>query len=210
MNTPEAEASAPFIKKFQDGKNCYIFDVNTNQIIEVEQPIYDIIDAFCDGDAGPARFNGDYTQQEIEDYMEQIKQARHNDGLFSGFRPSEITFGIQEAQDVENLHRENGLNQLILELTKECNLHCGYCSTSGKYSTKIVDTSHTLSGDGWKRAVDFFCRQATGIRQPCITFYGGEPLIHFELIREIVSHVRDFYSERNIIFSYDHQRHSPG
>ena len=38
--------SKPFIKKFKDSGFYYIYDVNTNRIVEVEKPIYDIIDNY--------------------------------------------------------------------------------------------------------------------------------------------------------------------
>ncbi len=202
-NHNKTKTQKPFIKKFEEDGVLYIFDVNTNQIIEVEQPIYDLIDFFTGADTPPddSPLNTTYSKQEITHYLDQIKQAHIQNGLFSDFRPSVVSLGLSEANDVRKLHRDYGLNQLILELTRECNLNCGYCSTSGKYYTRAEGTPVHMSWSQCKQAVDFFCKQAGNSRPPAITFYGGEPLLRFDLIQQTVSYVREHYQEQNTQFN---------
>jgi uncharacterized protein len=203
MRDDKIKIKKPFIKKFKDDGDFYLFDVNTNQVIEVEQPVYDLIDSFNGKDVAPdvSALHSVYSKQEIKHYMEQIKQAHDNDGLFSGYRPSLVTMGILEAEDVRKLHRDHGLNQLILELTRECNLNCGYCSTSGKYYSRPKDAVIHMDWRRCKAVLDFFCQRAGGSRRPVISFYGGEPLLRFDLIKQAVSHVKKHYKEKNFQFS---------
>jgi len=190
----------PFIKKFCDSGAFYIYDVNTNQIVEVEKPVYDIVDEW-DGISTQLKrenYNKEHDKTDKLKAIEEIKRAKEDYGLFSNFRPQKLFLGILTGEDVRKLH-ENGLRQLILEVSKDCTLNCAYCSTSGKYAKKKIkphmDESIT------KKTIDFFCERLQNIDKPIITFYGGEPLLRFDLIKETVMYVKNTYSTQKIIFN---------
>ncbi len=74
-----------------------------------------------------------------------------------------------------------------LNVTHNCNLRCRYC-----YAGRKIDKSMSLATA--KQAVDFLADQADGT---CvITLFGGEPLLEFDLIREIVSYSGNKYGRR--------------
>jgi uncharacterized protein len=52
-----------------------------------------------------------------------------------------------------------------------------------------------------RKAVDFFCERAFNSEEPCITFYGGEPLLRFDLIKETVKYVKKKYAGKNFVFN---------
>ncbi|MCP5107183.1 MAG: radical SAM protein, partial [bacterium] len=169
----------PFIKKFKHHGLCYIYDVNTNQIVEIDQPVYDIIDQYGENNGG-----------QIDPKLKtQIENARKEYGLFSDFRPKIVSMGVRGADSVKKLHQKYGLNQLLLELTTDCNLNCRYCNTSGKYAPEGAHNNH-MTWETCKKAVDFFCARAQSEEEPAISFYGGEPVKRFDLIKKTVHYVK--------------------
>lgn len=56
-----------------------------------------------------------------------------------------------------------------------------------------------MSFDTAKKAIDFLIANSTESDMVCIGFYGGEPLLNFEVIKETVLYVTQNIQERNII-----------
>lgn len=171
----------PFIKKFTQDGFFYVYDVNTNQIVEVEEDVFNIIDS-C---------NMPLTDQKslhINASLKKIRQAQKSSGLFSKFRPKKVLMGLRTADHVKDFHNKN-CSQLLLELTTGCNLNCTYCSVSGNYAHAAADVQH-MSRKTLKKSIDFFLRNSQNTLYPSISFYGGEPLTRFELIKESVEYVR--------------------
>jgi uncharacterized protein len=194
-------SNQPFIKKFEDGEYVYIYDVNTNQIIEVDKSVYDIIDEYEDDNADylESKYKKGYHISDLRRSIEKIRNARIDHGLFSNYRPKRVTLGIRTADEVKKLH-ENGIIQIILQLTKRCNLKCKYCYTSGKYSN--FGASHsTMDKDTCLKAIDFFCERSSDIENLFISFYGGEPLLRFDLIKETVEFVKKKIAKKKYNFN---------
>lgn len=95
--------------------------------------------------------------------------------------------------------QKQGFRQLILVSTHRCNLRCLYCSYSGSYSNSRTHESIDMSVDVARRAIDMYLSGFAGTKKanpyliPMIGFYGGEPLLVPEFIREVVTHCRHCY-----------------
>lgn len=190
MNTEPDTLKKPFVKKFSDEGQYFVYDVNTNQILEVEEAVYDIIDRFEEDNAGQLEtaFKDTHPPSTIRRSHAEIKNARAGHGLFSFFRPQKNTMGIRNTGEVKAIHK-HGIQQLVLELTRNCNLNCAYCSTSGKYF-------HGKTAPGQmdiktcQKALDFFHPRSDRSINPTVTFYGGEPLLRFDIIKEAVAYIK--------------------
>lgn len=79
----------------------------------------------------------------------------------------------------------NFVTSITLDLTEQCDLRCTYCFTSGK-------TTNRMSFETAKKAILWlFSKEVSGDEKNIkITFWGGEPLLEFELIKQIVTFVR--------------------
>jgi len=95
----------------------------------------------------------------------------------------------------------HGLNEMILEVTSECNLRCKYCVFSGNYKGFRTHSTFKMSLETALRAIDMYFKYLdigsiyNPQREPTIGFYGGEPLLNFKLIRDIVNYVKENYSK---------------
>ena len=75
---------------------------------------------------------------------------------------------------------------VILFLTWDCNLRCTYCYETNKcYRNMKFDTA--------KKGIDFFMNYAKHVH---FQFFGGEPLLQFELMKKIAGYLRYYYPER--------------
>jgi len=93
------------------------------------------------------------------------------------------------------------MEQLILQVTQQCNLRCGYCVYSGIYGRNRVHSNERMSWDTAKKAIDFFLKRSWAIPESTIGFYGGEPLLEFGLIKQCVDYVKTQVEGKTIVFN---------
>jgi uncharacterized protein len=106
--------------------------------------------------------------------------------VFSSSRPRRLA-RVDPRQEHRD-HYEHGLQHLILELTQECNLRCRYCVYSGYYPRRRGYTAGLMDTGTAYRGIEYFLSHATAVDAPCISFYGGEPLLRIEIIQQCVEH----------------------
>lgn len=85
----------------------------------------------------------------------------------------------------------NRAEHLILQVTQQCNLRCGYCIYSGKYTNSREHSVKKMTCNDAIKAIDFFLARSREMNHISIGFYGGEPLLEFELIKKCVEHVKN-------------------
>jgi uncharacterized protein len=80
--------------------------------------------------------------------------------------------------------RPMDVNTLVLHLTGACNLACDYCCQGGAH------TGEAMSAETAKRSVDFLITHSGAHRKVTLVLFGGEPLLNFKVISEIVPYAR--------------------
>lgn len=87
---------------------------------------------------------------------------------------------------------------LVLELTRSCNMACSYCIDSKAYNQKDCLGSASMREDVALRGVDYFLEHSTDQTYPlAISFYGGEPLLRFTLLKQVVEYAERRADEKN-------------
>jgi uncharacterized protein len=91
--------------------------------------------------------------------------------------------------------RSLDISSLFLVVSQDCNMCCTYCfANDGMY-----DKAGLMSAKTAKKAVELF-RDIT--HSNCrITFFGGEPLLNFEVIRETVNYAGELFKDRTVSFA---------
>lgn len=96
--------------------------------------------------------------------------------LLSGARP--VVFDrIEEADSLPNI------DTFILELTQSCNFRCSYCCYGGAYSDNRSHSSKSMDENTLLQSIEFIAKHRVVERPLSIAFYGGEPLLRFDLIK---------------------------
>jgi uncharacterized protein len=195
----------PFIKKFKTKNGNYVYDVNSHNLLRVNPIVYDIIDD-CN-ETGPEeiieKFKHLHEPSAIRENYELIKRMQKEKDYFSDRRPG-ISSEIDSIEDVQTA-LGSSLRQIVLELTEQCNQRCRYCSFSGKYAHSRTHGNTDMTFETAKKALDFFIersRPIPGVESIAVTYYGGEPLLRFDLLKETVDYVLNTYKDKKVSFSF--------
>lgn len=166
----------PFVKLFKTNDKYYMYDVNKNTILNISNIQYGILKKClkCNVD--------NYIESESKELSEIYKQ-----GFLSSNRVKNI---IHPVDELLTFYLENNIKMLILQVTQQCNLRCEYCIYSGGYlnrshSNKKMSISTALKG------IDFIINHSKNNEEIYIGFYGGEPLLVYDFIKQCIE-----YSEK--------------
>lgn len=101
--------------------------------------------------------------------------------------------GLVKETKTLNAHRTNYLKTICLVLNNSCNLGCEYCfANKGQYNKP----NEQMSFETARQVIDSLVteiRKNSG-KEMSISFFGGEPLLSFELIKKIVDYIESYYS----------------
>ena len=92
---------------------------------------------------------------------------------------------------------ENGIDHMCLVLTNECNLRCRYCIYSEHYYYSRPYSNRKMEFEVAKKAVDYYFRvndksiEYNPYIMPSIGFYGGEPLLAWDVIVKVVNYIKN-------------------
>ena len=88
---------------------------------------------------------------------------------------------------------------LCLHVAHTCNLNCAYCFASqGKYQGERA----VMSFEVGKRALDFLVEHSGTRRNLEVDFFGGEPLMNFQVVKDLVAYARSIEKEKNKNFRF--------
>lgn len=147
-----------------------------------------------------------------EELIEQLKDAFSIDDVifcynwikkWEKIRPNEQepnrSYKIN-VSDVRTFLFRSGFTQLTLSVTEDCNFKCKYCAFSDFYEYTRGQSNKYMNSDTAKKAIDYYFSLLKGgmrynpKRQPSLAFYGGEPLLNFNLIKMCVEYIQKEYS----------------
>ena len=131
-----------------------------------------------------------YQTQELQEAFLEIKEMQEQGLLFS-----EDTY-----QNVyQNFKKSSVVKALCLHVAHDCNLSCAYCfAGTGEYHGKRA----MMSLDVGKKAIDFVIDRSGKRRNIEIDFFGGEPLMNFDVVKDIVSYARSREKESGKHFRF--------
>ncbi|MBN2534945.1 MAG: Cys-rich peptide radical SAM maturase CcpM [Spirochaetales bacterium] len=171
----------PFIHLFRTPGGYYLYDVNKNAILKLEPEVY----AFLNGNS-----NG---KNEIKEKIKKLKEK----GFLSVKRADIIEHPSHEI--LEDLLKHN-LSMVTLQVTQQCNLRCDYCAYSGGYFNR-EHNNRRMPVDIARRGIDFLLEHSRDKEIVSVGFYGGEPLLEFDLIKECIHYTEKRGEGKNIVFN---------
>lgn len=171
----------PFIHLFKTTKGRYCYDVNKDEIIQLP----DIVYAYLAGEAEKT----DY----VKTYMERLYERGY-------LKSKRVMTTKHPATDYLPYYYNTKLNFLILQVTQNCNLRCEYCVYSGNYRTRSHDNKR-MSFDLAQKGIDFLYQHSRDSTRIIIGFYGGEPLLEFDLIKKCVFYIEKLFYGKKVIFT---------
>jgi uncharacterized protein len=117
-------------------------------------------------------------------------------------QPEKIIIQEVDISD-ERLQQEfKKLRQIQFETTQSCNLRCKYCIYSPYYYYRRNYSKDTLNFQTARKSLDYIYNiiKDRYEKHIAISFYGGEPLLNFKTIKEIVEYVKEKFIDWEIDF----------
>jgi uncharacterized protein len=93
------------------------------------------------------------------------------------------------------------MKQLTLQVTQQCNLRCAYCAYSGQYLNQRTHSSKRMSLETAIQAIDFFLDHNSELSEVTIGFYGGEPLLEFDLMKQCTEYAKSKVEGKKVNFN---------
>lgn len=184
-------AKKPFIHMIKTPLRNYLYDVNTNMFVEVDEDTYHYLQEIEQKDDILSSIPDAHVKQNVDSLCAQ--------GFLSTKHPKEIRHGYS---DLMAWHLNENIMQMALQVTQQCNFRCAYCVyCSGDFELQRDHSSKRMSIETALTAVDFFAARCGNQEQPTIAFYGGEPLLEFPLIQEITKYAEEKLYGKKLTFA---------
>lgn len=131
------------------------------------------------------------TKEEILSCIDDIKELENEGSLFSKDIYEDI------AKNFKTNKQE--IKALCLHVAHTCNLNCEYCFASqGKYHGERA----LMPFEVGKRALDFLIKNSGTRHNLEVDFFGGEPLMNFDVVKKLVKYAREKEKEYNKNFRF--------
>lgn len=130
-------------------------------------------------------------ETDIEETFEEIENLIKEGKLFSK--------DIYEGKNLDLKKRDSVVKALCLHIAHTCNLNCEYCfAGQGKYHGEDA----LMSFEVGKQALDFLVKNSGTRKNLEVDFFGGEPLVNFEVVKQLVKYARSIEQENNKHFRF--------
>lgn len=161
-------------------KNMYlVLDVESGALHSVDKQAFDVIRALENND-DPTLLP--YEKHQIAEIIDELALLR-SEGSFDMPAP--------EAPDITN---SQVIKSMCLNVTHDCNLRCKYCfaSTGDFHGTRML-----MSEEVGRRALDFLIARSGSRKHLEVDFFGGEPMMNFEVVKALVKYGRALEKQFN-------------
>ena len=131
------------------------------------------------------------TKQEVCDCIDDVEELKNDGKLFTEDKYKDLAFDFKKRNTV--------IKALCLHIAHTCNLNCEYCFASqGKYHGDRA----LMSFEVGKRAIDFLVENSGSRTNLEVDFFGGEPLMNFDVVKQIVAYAKSIKKEKNKNFRF--------
>ena len=174
-----------------------VLDVYSSSVHVVDDVAYDVIGMYENTEksvivkAVIAKYP-ELTERDVLDCIDDVEELKTSGALFA-----EDTF---EPLAGELKRRSEGvIKALCLHVAHSCNLNCSYCFASqGKYHGARALMSYEVG----KRALDFLIEHSGTRRNLEVDFFGGEPLLNFDVVKKLVAYARSIEKDKGKHFRF--------
>ncbi|EOS74763.1 SCIFF radical SAM maturase [Lachnospiraceae bacterium 10-1] len=178
------------IHQYKNNGYNIVLDVNSGSVHVVDDVVYDMIPIIEEGlnnncdetvikEKVLSAFKKTWEAEEIEDAFAQILELKNAGMLFAP--------DIYENYIIDFKKRETVVKALCLHIAHDCNLACRYCfAEEGEYHGRRA----LMSFEVGKKALDFLVKNSGNRVNLEVDFFGGEPLMNWQVVKDLVAYGR--------------------
>lgn len=168
-------------------------DVNSGSVHVVDDVVYDVIPLFEEKRKEEIYddLKDRYNEEEIKEAIEDVEELKKEEMLF--------TEDVYKDYVLDFKKRKTVVKALCLHIAHDCNLACKYCfAEEGEYHGRRA----LMSFEVGKKALDFLIENSGNRRNLEVDFFGGEPLMNWEVVKQLVEYGRSKEKEHNKNFRF--------
>ena len=175
------------IHQYKNNGYNIVMDVCSGAVHVVDDITYDVIAVYEKNNEDNKVTNLDvlenslpaYTRDDLKEALDEVEELKSNGELFAEDEYKEFVLDFKKRKTV--------VKALCLHIAHDCNLGCRYCfAEEGEYHG---DRS-LMSLEVGKQALDFLVANSGNRRNLEVDFFGGEPTMNFEVVKELVHYGR--------------------
>ena len=172
------------IHKYSMGGYNIVLDVHSGGVSVVDDAAYRLLDELsapmtpeCP-DEILDKLSGEFSREELKDAYEEL-YAMYEGG---------VLFSEDDYAQFADRMVSSPVKAMCLHIAHDCNMRCKYCfASTGEYGGH----RELMSYETGKRAIDFLIEHSGSRRNLELDFFGGEPLMNFEVVKQIVAYARE-------------------
>ena len=178
------------IHKFYLNGYYIVLDVASGTLLSVDRMTYDILDDYklADKAAIVAKWRDRYDPVEIAEGVDEIAELEAGGMLYA-----------KDDYDPMVYQNYDLIKSMCLNVAHDCNLRCAYCFASQGDFNGDRDLMPLEVG---KKAFDFLVTQSKNRHNLEVDFFGGEPLMNFQVVKNLVAYGRSLEKEYNKRFNF--------
>ena len=181
------------VHQYKNNGYNIVLDVNSGSVHVVDEIVYDMIPMYenMSLDEISAKLGDKYSSDDIKEAYEEITALKDAGSLF--------TEDIYENYIDSFKNRQPVVKALCLHIAHDCNLACQYCfAEEGEYHGRRA----LMSFEVGKKALDFLVANSGTRRNLEVDFFGGEPLMNWNVVKQLVESGRSIEEANNKKFRF--------
>ncbi len=168
------------IHKYKMYDTNIVLDINSGAVHVFDDAAYEVVDMYGTETKEQIieALRTKFSPQDISDAYDEVSNLKSQGLLFSEDSYSDA---------LAKWERKPVVKALCLHICHDCNLRCKYCfASTGSFGGQRT----MMDAETGKRAIDFLIEKSAGRRNLEVDFFGGEPLMNFGVVKEIVEYAR--------------------
>lgn len=179
------------IHKYYLNENYIVLDVESGSVHIVDEMTYRILDDYktLTNSEIINKYQKEYKIEDLKICLNEIKEL------------SDLGLLFTEKEDYEeiNYNPDNIIKAMCLHVAHDCNLKCKYCfAAQGNFHGDNL----LMDLETGKKALKFLCENSGNRRNLEVDFFGGEPLMNFDVVKELVYYGKEIEKEYNKNFRF--------
>ncbi len=178
------------IHKYRLKDKYILLDINTSVVFEIDKLIFDLLDHYPSKSQSEvlSLLKSFYPLKQLKEGIEEIDQLICSGVLFT-----------KDESLMEDSPIFGTLKSMCLHVAHDCNMSCMYCFASGgDFNTK----KELMSIEVAKSAIDYLIENSHGRKNLEVDFFGGEPLLNFDVVKETVLYAKSLENKYNKNFRF--------
>ncbi|MGL5614682.1 MAG: radical SAM protein [Sarcina sp.] len=169
-------------KVFSTKDNKYFYDAGTGKVFQINENLYKVLKSFSITNEFKDIFKLGIDNEQLLNVLKELKETIKNENVFLMPPVKVLSLNTGDNDNIEDIQ----MRHVSFEVTERCNLRCKYCVYHEGQGGFREFGKQDISLDTMKKTIDLL--EKSKEKDIYISFYGGEPLVRFDLIKELIEY----------------------